>query len=156
MTDSQKQYIDLLNQKLDALTKIFDITKNAVFTGEEEHFEQEAENFAALYEKRANIIARIEKIEVRLSAIAKDCAIDDKSSKNKEFTKARKTIKDKATTIRDDILALDKNNTEISQKLMNFLKGGMKKLRDGKDISSKYVDAYQQYSTAGYYVDRKN
>ena len=146
MDDRKKEYLDVLNQKLDALTKVLNSTKRLKLTGEgeSEQLEQEAEAFSSLYEQRANVITKIEKMDESLAQF-KDLEND------KQFAKVRQPVVDKIKKTAKAIAELDKKNIEISNKLMEFLKGNLKKIRDGRDINNAYTEDH--VSTSGYHFD---
>jgi hypothetical protein len=146
MDDRRKEYLDILSRKLSALVKILDITDSYEFTGSgsDEHMEQEAESFASLYEERAEIITEIEKMDAALVPF-KDLESDKKT------VQAGKSVLNRIKETAKAITERDKKNMEISANLTAFLKGNLKKIRDGRDVSNAYTEA--QRSSSGYYFD---
>ena len=145
--DNRKQgYLDALSQKHNELLKMLELTKLAKFTaeGDEDQMANEAENFATLYERRAKSIENIQKLD---KTLAKYKDLED----NKEVAAASKALIDKIKETARAITELDKKNTEISKKLMDFLKGNIKTIRDGRGISNAYSDV--QGSSTGYHFD---
>lgn len=133
---------DLLKQKLDALIMILEATERLKLTGEgdDDKILQEAELFSSLYEQRAEVITKIQKLDEELS--------------RHEEVKADKKLLTKIKNTAEKIAELDKKNLEVSEKFKVFLQGNLKKIRDGRDVSNAYVD--ENLSTSGYYFDRTN
>ena len=140
------RYTELLNQKLDILTKIFEATKRLKITGEgsEEEIEQEISHFSSLYEQRADLIKRIQKIDEEITAL-----INNGSADSKEAADIINKIKKAAKGTAD----LDKKYMEVSAKFSAFVKSNLKKIRDGRDMSSAYSDT-DMYSQSGNYFDK--
>ncbi|MCL1988079.1 MAG: hypothetical protein FWG64_08950 [Firmicutes bacterium] len=138
------KYTDILTQKLQALTTIFDATKRIKFesTGSSEHMLQEIERFASLYEQRAEIIEKIKLLDEKLAKYKETPADSKLIAKIKETAKA--------------IADLDKVNIKVSEEYKVFLKGGLKKVRDGRDISIAYSDGDSWANTAGHFFDKAN
>jgi hypothetical protein len=149
MDDRKQKYLDILTKKLDALLKIHKSTRSIVITGEgdDDVLEVEADEFATLYDNRAKLIAEIEIFDKDLLQY-KDLEDDEglKKKKTPLIEKIRETAK--------AIVELDKKNIAASTKLMAYLKGNIKQIRDGRDISSAYSDT--SGSMSGYYFDRTN
>jgi len=147
MDDRKQGYMDLLNKKLELLLRMLELTQKVTITGEgdEEALEKEAEQFYNLYENRDVIVTKIQKIDKSL-AEHKDLETD------REFSKTSKPVLDKMKKTARVLIELDKKNIETSQNLTGFLKGNLKKIRDGRDISNKYGEMGE--STSGYYFDR--
>jgi seryl-tRNA synthetase len=125
---------------------MLELTKLTKFTaeGDEEHLTKEAENFSTLYERREKIIEKIQALD---KTLAKYKDLED----NKEAAEAGKALADKIKDTAKAIVELDKKNAEISKKLMDFLKGNIKTIRDGRGISNAYSDL--QGSSSGYRFD---
>lgn len=137
------EHLDTLKQKLEAMNMILKATKRLTFTGEgnEEQLEKEAELFSSLYEQRADVITKIQKMDEILTKY---------NTETPETIKITEKIKETAKAI----VELDKKHVEISKKHMLFLRGNIKKIRDGRDINNAYVD--DTVASSGYYFDRTN
>jgi len=135
-----EQYRKLLNQKLDVLLKILETTRHSIIFGEgdDDFLEDEAEKFSALYERRETDIAAIREIDTKLDAHGDLYRADDPL-----HTKIRETA--------GAILALDKTNMDVYEKLKVFVKRNLKTVRDGQGIANKYNDF--QGLTSGHYYD---
>jgi hypothetical protein len=147
MDDRKQEYLKVLNQKLEALQKMLKATKSLNITGkgEDDDLVREAELFSSLYEQRNDIFTQIQKMDEALSQF-KDIEED------KELAKARKPIVDNIKETAKELAELDKKHLETSKKLTLFLKGGLKKIRDGRDVNNAYnVDAYG--ASSGSYFD---
>jgi citrate synthase len=146
MDDRKQEYLSLLNRKLDALANMLEATQMVQITGtgDDNQLEEEASSFSNLYEHRANIFEEIEKMDESLAQL-KDLESD------KEFAAACQSITDKMKNIVMEMMELDKKNIEASKKLTEFLKGHIKRIRDGR-VGNKYVDVGE--STSGYYFDK--
>jgi uncharacterized coiled-coil DUF342 family protein len=143
------EYLSLLTQKLDALLNMLETTSQLIITGEgdDEQLEKEATNFSSLYEKRAKVISKIQKIDRELTQRSD-------LEKDKSAAKASKPIIDKIKETAKALVEMDKKNIETAQKLTEFLKGNLKSIREGRDIANIYVDT--DVSSSGYYFDRTN
>ena len=148
--ESKNEYLDLLNQKLEHLLNMLKATETEKFTGEgsQEQLEEEADRFSDLYEHRANIITSIEKIDEALGLKQMD------SESDKAFSAARNEILEKIRETAKTLIELDKKNLEASKKITDFLKGNLKKMREGRGINTAYSDPSQ--SSSGNYFDQKN
>jgi hypothetical protein len=146
MDERKQEYLGLLDQKLEALTNMLEATQAENFTcaGDQEVLESEAERFTALYEQRDNIIGKIKVIDETIAA--------GQLEADKALLQAGKPTLDKIKKTARNLVELDKKNLEASRKLTEFLKGHLKKIRDGHSISNIYVDPHE--STSGYYFDR--
>ena len=140
------EYIDTLQEKLDTMTRILEATKLLELTGkgDEENLEREAELFSSLYEQRADVIINIQQMDEALGKYKADGTSDAKAKK----------ITDKIKETAKAIVELDKKHIAASEKLTVFLRGNLKQIRDGRDVSGAYSD--DAASTSGYYFDRKN
>jgi len=132
---------DILKQKLNALVKIREATQRLEITGEgdEEQLEREANLYSSLYEQRADVILRIQKMDEELARFKNVKPDKDILSKIAENAKA--------------IVELDRKHLAASEKLMAFMKGSIKKIRDGRDVTNAY-GAHQ--ATSGYHFDSTN
>ena len=139
-----KDHLGLLKQKLDALTKILEATRLMELTeGEvsEDDLEREVELFASLYEQRAEVIAKIQKMDEALARYKGESPASEKiTGKIRDTAKA--------------IFELDKKHIAASERLKASLSGNLKKIRDGRDVSNAYYD--DGISTSGHYFDRTN
>ena len=139
------KHLEILSQKQHELAKILNATKQLKLTGEgdDENMEREAELFTSLYEERADVIAKIQKMDEDLAQFednwADDIAAQEIIAKIKETAKG--------------IADLDKEHLVVSDKLMEFLKKNIKKIRNGRGVSSAYTDPE---SSSGYYFDSAN
>ena len=136
-----KGHSDILKQKLEALVNILEATKLLEITGEgdEEQLEREAQLYSSLYEQRANVITKIQNMDEELAKF--ENVVPDKkiSAKIAETAKA--------------IVELDRKHLVDSEKLTAFLRGNIKKIRDGRDVSNAYGD---HHTTSGYHFDKTN
>jgi hypothetical protein len=151
MKDSKvnhKEYLELLNNKLNLLAEMLKATEQETFTGEgsEEQIEDEAERFSALYEHRADIIESIKKIDEALVSIQID-------KNDKAFSKSFNEITEKIKEVAKTMVELDRKNLKASKRLTDFLRGNVKKIRQGRGISAAYSD---YGSSSGNYYDSKN
>jgi len=151
MDDREQEYLDVLNQKLKALLTILKLTEQTKVTGEgdEDQLYQEAENYATLYERRANIITKIEEFD---KIIANH--INNGIEEDKKIAAESKTLADKMKSAVKSVTELDKKNMAASEKLMGFLKGNIKKMRDGRGVNNAYID--MQGASSGNYFDSSN
>ena len=127
-------------QKLALLVEILEITKAETFTGKLNALEDETNRFAELYEKRARLLARVREINRKLEAEPPET--DDELL----APTIQQTIQ--------DILAQDKAYAVVAQGLMTHIKNGMKDLRLGKEVSTKYQTEYTIGS--GLHYDSRN
>jgi endonuclease III len=147
MEDSNQEYLKLLNKKLESLTNMLKATELETFTGEgdEEQIEAEADRFSGLYEQRANMIKIIERTDKTMASIKI-------KNNDKAFIKARQEITDKIKETAKAMVELDKKNVEASIKLTDFLRGNVKKMREGRGVSEAYTEFG---SSSGHFYDSK-
>ena len=128
----------LLQDKLNALLEMLKLTKETVITGvgEDESLIEEVEAFAMLYDKRAVLITKIEELDAALPPMS-----DIKGPLVDKIRETAKVISD-----------LDKSNTDAANRLMSFVKGNLKTIRNGRGINNAYVDSDEGLS--GYYFDK--
>jgi len=118
----------LTKQKLALLKEVLVITKAETFTGAHAALEDETDRFADLYEKRAQLLARVREINHLLET--QPLETDDELL----ATEIRQTIQ--------DILKQDEAYAVVAKGLMTRIKSGMKDLRLGKEVSTKYQTEY--------------
>jgi hypothetical protein len=144
MDNRKQEYLALLNKQLEALNRMVTITKglNIGNAQQAEEFEEEAERFCAVYEQRADVIARIQKILEALTAYEdlKGCAEGEQVSA--QIKAAAKALVD-----------MDRKNIETSATLTVFLRDNLKKMKDGKDLSHGYNELGDM--TSGHHFDSK-
>lgn len=150
MDERKQEYLDTLKEKSQALIIMLEATERVIITGngDDEQLMQEAEFISSLYEQRADVITRIQKMDETLAQL-KDL------EKDMALSKLCKPVTDKIKETAKAIVELDKKNIMASEKLTTFLKGGLKKVRDGRDVSSAYNISTPAAST-GHYFDRTN
>jgi len=116
------------------------MTKAETFTGDHAVLEDEANRYAALYEKRALLLTQVRELNRQLEA--ETLEMDDE-----QFApEIRRTIQ--------DILVQDEAHTKAAQGLMSHIKSGMKDLRMGKEASTRYQTEYTVDS--GLHFDSRN
>lgn len=143
---TKENYLSILRQKLDALTKMLEATKRLDITaeGDDDNMVREAELYASLYEQRADMIVQIQKMDEALS-LYKDL--------EEKFAKASQPVLDKIKETARAMVELDKAHMEKSGKILQSLGLNLKKIRDGRDINNAYLD---MSNTSGYHLDTKN
>ena len=141
-------FLELMEKKTVALEKILGITKATVFSGEVGSAEADAEAFAILYERRENILKRVEKADAAMKELD---LLEDVSD---DFPKRFAVMKAKQRDIAEQLLALDKANMKAYDIIKAHLQGGLKTVRQTRDVNEKYLDGYDD--TEGYYFDKKN
>jgi hypothetical protein len=147
LPSSKQEYLNLLNQKLELLLNMQSITQKAEFSGEgdEELLEMETERFVRLYERRAKLMTKIEQTDAALASYKN-------MESDKELARLRGSIEDKMKEAAKAVLEFDKRNMEFSSKFMLFVKGNLKKIRDGRGVNNAYTDI--KGATSGYYFDK--
>ena len=144
MSQDLERYLELLNSKLAAAKRVLEISQAADFSDSVPPDDQ-AEQFANLYARRENIVGRIMKIDDELNRPDFEDYKDDKAA-----TEVIMQISEVA----GQIIALDKEYAKVSARLTEELKDGMKKLRQGTNISNAYSDDYE--GNRGQLFDTKN
>jgi ABC-type Zn uptake system ZnuABC Zn-binding protein ZnuA len=148
MENFQSKYLDLLRQKLAAMHKMMEATKAANFTGKEADTEKDAQTFVALYEKRANILTRIEQLDDAMALLESDAMEDE------NFNTAVTEIKTEIRELAGEFITLDKENMSVYQKLSSRLKEDIKKARQSRNINNRYVEDFD--AAQGHYFDARN
>jgi hypothetical protein len=146
MDNRKQEYLNVLTQKFEALMKMLGATRLLKITGEGEDDDlvHEAELYSSLYEQRADMIAKIKEMDETLAQF-KDIEQD------KELLKASEPILKSISEAAKEMAELDKKHLETSKKLSLFLRGGLKKIRDGRDVNNAYtLDAF---GSTGYRFD---
>ena len=150
MDERKQQYLELLNIKLGHLKHMLELTEKTHFTSsvdDEEALIKDAEEFANLYEGRGRIVTRIEKVDAELAKY-KDLEGD------KSIAKEVRAIAAKGKETAAAIVELDKKNMAMSSKFTGFVKGNLKKIRDGREMNNIYGDNLEV--TSGHYFDSQN
>lgn len=147
----KEKCLDLMEQKHQALKQMLDLTEKTVFTGEQANAEKEVEAFVALYDRRSNILARIEKIDDALGLVEPLDAADMEDFDFQERVIALRT--QTMETVRE-MVRLDKQNVLVYEKLSEFLKGSMRHVKQSKDINSRYFDDFE--GAEGGFLDKSN
>lgn len=150
MENLKDKYTELLRKKLDALNHMREITVDQVFTGDETLLEKEAEAFIALYEKRSDILSRIEKIDDALELLD---PLDTEDLDDAYFQAQVMEFRQKMTELAKEMVGLDKANIEVYKKMSAFVRDNMKHTRQSIDL----IQGYENYldSNEGYYMDKK-
>jgi hypothetical protein len=139
-----------MEEKTAVLERILAITKEAVFTGKQTEAEKEADSFVTLYERRTNILKRIEKIDAALKTEAMGLPPMDKP----EYMAKLTTIKDAQKAIAAQLLALDEANVKTYEQIKAHIQNGLKTVRQTIDVNEKYLDMFEP--DQGSYFDKKN
>jgi ABC-type Zn uptake system ZnuABC Zn-binding protein ZnuA len=150
MENLKEKYLELMGKKLEAMDYMLTVTKDNVFTGEQEAAEKEAEAFIALYEKRSNVMSRIEKIEDALELLD---PLDSHDMEDKEFQAEVVNFREKMKAVAKEIVEMDKANTTAYEKISTYFKDTMKQARQSIDLISGYDDYYDK--NEGHFVDKK-
>jgi len=128
--------IELLQKKKELLSQVYTITKDAVFSGNED----DALTFADLMDNREKLFGQIK-------------ILDDKMPDDTPCKDAERLLSD-IRNISGDIIALDNNNGEVSSRILADIKKSLKGINDGKNVSKGYANFVQ--TSDGMYFDKKN
>ncbi|MDR2183091.1 MAG: hypothetical protein LBE55_02850 [Clostridiales bacterium] len=150
MENLKGRYIELLQEKLDALNYMREATLGQVFTGDETLVESEAEAFIALYEKRGNVLSRVEKIDDALELLD---PLDAEDLEDTAFQSQVVGLRQKMVELARDMVNLDKANMDVYKKISAYVKNNMKQARQGLDL----IQGYDDYLDAneGHFLDKK-
>ena len=151
MENLKEKYLELMGQKYDILVYMLDITKKEVFTGDADKAENEANAFVALYQKRTNVMSRLEKIEDAMSLLD---PLDEEDAEDEDFQRQVNDFKSKMKALAKEMLDLDKSNVGAYEKLSAHLKGSMKQVSQTRDLNSRYIDDY--HLDNGRILDQRN
>jgi len=151
MENLKERCLELLEQKYAALNRMMEITKQAIFTGDEANAEKEAEAFVVLYDRRSNILTRIEKIDDALGLLD---PLDADDMQDVEFQARVVAYREKAKDIARELVNIDKSNMAVYEKLAGHLKQNMRNVRQNIDLNKRYADDYDSFE--GSFLDRKN
>ncbi|MCL2574435.1 MAG: hypothetical protein FWE34_07790 [Defluviitaleaceae bacterium] len=150
MENLKERYIELLQGKLDALIYMRDVTQSQNFTGDTSKIEKEAEAFIALYEKRSNILARVEKIDDALELLD---PLDATDLDDTEFQAKVMGFRKSMTDLAREMVDLDKANMVVYEKMRGYLRDNLKQVRQGVDLIQGYDDYLDQ--NQGHFMDKK-
>jgi len=150
MENLKGRYIELLQEKLDALESIRESTRQQVFTGDKSLIEQEAEAFVALYEKRGEALARVEKIDDALELLD---PLDAEDLDDTDFQARVVELRHKMVELAREMVALDKANIEIYEKMSAYVRNNMKQARQSLDLLQGYDDYVD--ANEGHFMDKK-
>lgn len=150
MENLKGRYIELLQEKLDALNYMREATLGQVFTGDETLVESEAEAFIALYEKRGNVLSHVEKIDDALELLD---PLDAEDLEDTAFQSQVVGLRQKMVELARDMVNLDKANMDVYKKISAYVKNNMKQARQGLDL----IQGYDDYLDAneGHFLDKK-
>lgn len=126
-----KATIELLTQKRDFVTNIFETTKAIGFTGSEE----DIEIYINLIEKRQSMFEKISDIDKILSGSPHMEIISDPDPETlKQIEKITESIKEQS----NKIIELDKKNQVLIDKSKATLTGQIKNVKQGKSLTNIY------------------
>ena len=151
MESLKEKCLELMEQKYTSLKRMVDITKQAEFTGLEANAEKEVEAFVSLYERRTNILESIEKID---DAIGQLDPLEASDMEDEDFQARVVSYRERMKEIAVEMLALDRANTVVHEKLNVYLKDNMRRVRQSKDLSSRYSDEFEM--PGGSLLDKKH
>jgi len=151
MENLRDRCLELLEQKHAALQRMLDVTKQVTFTNDEANAEKEAEAFITLYERRSNILSRIEKIDDALGLLD---PLEADDMQDAEFQAKVVAFREQAKDIARELVEIDKSNMTVYEKLTNYLKENMRSVRQNMDMNKRYSDDFE--SIEGSFLDRKN
>ena len=151
MENLKDRCLELFEQKHAALQRMLDVTKAVTFTNDEANAEKEAEAFIALYERRSNILTRIEKIDDALGLLD---PLEADDMQDAEFQAKVVAFREQAKDIARKLVEIDKSNMTVYEKLTNYLKENMRSARQNMDLNKKYSDDFE--GIEGSFLDRKN
>jgi len=153
INDEQRQHLELLKQKLDALERMLNVSKKSNFTCKKEVSDQEADAFVDLMQKRDNILAKIEKIDYNIANVVAmlQCMTFEQSTYELEKEQLDSLIK----VVAGKIIDIDKINNNAAAQIFEYLKENVKQVRQTKVLTSKY-NPDDDYRGLGYYLDKKN
>ena len=150
MENLKDRYIELLQKKFDALNSMREATLEQIFTGDESLVEQEAEAFVALYEKRAEILERVEKIDDALELLD---PLEAEDLIDTDFQTQAAELRQKMVELAKEMVGLDKANMAAYEKMSAYVRDNMKQARQGQDL----IQGYDDYLDAneGHFMDKK-
>jgi 23S rRNA pseudoU1915 N3-methylase RlmH len=128
--------LEILQKKKELFSRIYDITRDTVFSGDE----NDAVRYADLMEKREKLFDQIK-------------LLDDKISDAAPSKEAERIIADIKKTA-SDIISLDKQNAAMASRIMADVKKSLKDVHEGMNVSKGYSD--HLVTSDGMYFDQKN
>jgi hypothetical protein len=149
------RYLELMEQKNSVIERILSITREVSLTGERDLVEKEAEAFVVLYERRDNIIKRIEKIDEALKAESKAMGLPPGGDLvSEKYRQQLEAIIEKQRDMVAALLVLDAANIKAYDKMKQAVTGDLKRVRQNIDLNTRYmgdIDGHQ-----GFLFDKKN
>jgi len=125
-----------LRKKLELLSRVYEMTNEAVFTGDE----NEAQAYVDLMEKREIYFTQIK-------------ILDEEISDEVRGTEALGVLDD-IKRLTGKIVALDRANAAAASRIMDGLKKSLKGINENRNVSKKYNDFIT--ASDGMYFDQKN
>ena len=150
MENLKDRYIELLQKKFDALNSMREATLEQIFTGDETLVDQESEAFIALYEKRAEVLERVEKIDDALELLD---PLEAEDLTDKDFQARAAELRRKMTELAKEMVDLDKANMAAYEKMSAHVRDDLKQARQGQELLHGYDDYLD--ANEGHFMDKK-
>ena len=141
------RFKELLVRRSELCKEVLDLTEGAVFTQSVEEIEAETQRFAELYEKREALISELGSVH---SQIGEEGYAALKNSGDEEVLNL---LRQSEASI-GRIIELDKLNRNAGTSMLETVKQGIKRIKQGRNISLKYSG--ELLDTDGYLLDNKS
>lgn len=150
MNANENDIFSYLKKKYNLVYELLRVTKIVELTGDDDKFEEEAEDYIFLIEKRGDIIHEIENINNKLKSLNYDAL---KDSKTNPLSVEAEKFETETKNIISQIIEIDRlNNTKVNLIFAN-LKNSIKGINMGKNINAAYSGNLSEIS--GGLFDRK-
>jgi len=115
----KEKYLELMQEKLNAMNEMLATTESQIFTGTESLVEAEAKAFADYYKLRVGYFAQIKKIEEAMESLD---PLDEKDIADAAFTAKVVGFREKMISVAREMALLDEANVAAYNKISAHLR----------------------------------
>lgn len=135
MNANESDIFGYLKNKYNLVYELLRVTKIVELTGSDDKYEEEAEDYIYLIEKRENIIHEIENINNKLKALNYAAL---KNSKTNPLSIEAEKFETEMKNIITQIIEIDRQNSAKVNFIFANLKNSIKGINMGKNINAAY------------------
>lgn len=151
MEITESSYIELLKKKLGILNDVLILTENVDFSDKDISMNVHAENYCALYDKRASLLEQAVAFDKQLNLPEYKLLAQ---SKNERFITDYESLVLKIKEVVHKLLELDEKNKIAAEGFMTFVKNNIRDIKIGRNVNTLYQT--EVVAHGGIYFDKKN